>query len=415
MGASLVTLTMNETDTMEPPADSLPPLLDDYPPEPVAAPVEPAGLAPRVHPVRRLINRVGRAVEWVFGVLTLGVGLAAFAVIPILNLLSLGYLLEVSARVARTGRLRNGFIGVRKAAVVGRIIAGTWLVLWPARFVSGMWQDAELIAAGSGKAVGWKIFLIVLTLFTAWHVVWACLRGGKLRHFLWPAPVRFVRWLLGGAEVGDVRSQVLDYVAGLRLMHYLKLGAKGFAGAVVWLIVPVGILVLASTLSPGAGALLSLLGGGLLFFTAIHLPFLQAYFAMENRFGAMFELRRVRKLFNRAPVAFWVALLVTLLLSLPLYLLKIEFPPKDLAWLPSLLFVLFILPARMLTGWALARAQRREEPRHFFFRWGARLAAIPVAGFYVLFVYLTQYLSWNGPISLLEQHAFLVPAPMLSL
>ena len=31
--------------------------------------------------------------------------------------------------------------------------------------------------------------------------------------------------------------------------------------------------------------------------------------------------------------------------------------------------------------------------------------------FYVVFVYLTQYLSWNGSRGLLEQHAFLVPTP----
>jgi hypothetical protein len=63
----------------------------------------------------------------------------------------------------------------------------------------------------------------------------------------------------------------------------------------------------------------------------------------------------------------------------------------------------------------LSRALRHEQPRHFFFRWLARLGALPVAFFYVLAVYLTQYLSWNGAFSLIEQHAFLVPAPMLSM
>jgi hypothetical protein len=30
-------------------------------------------------------------------------------------------------------------------------------------------------------------------------------------------------------------------------------------------------------------------------------------------------------------------------------------------------------------------------------------------------VYFTPYLSWNGAMSLLEQHAFLVPAPLMAL
>jgi hypothetical protein len=34
---------------------------------------------------------------------------------------------------------------------------------------------------------------------------------------------------------------------------------------------------------------------------------------------------------------------------------------------------------------------------------------------YVIVVYAAPYLSWNGVWSLLEQHAFLVPAPLLAL
>ena len=48
-------------------------------------------------------------------VLVLMVLLALCSVVPVLNFLSLGYLLESSARVARSGRLRDGFIGVRLA------------------------------------------------------------------------------------------------------------------------------------------------------------------------------------------------------------------------------------------------------------------------------------------------------------
>lgn len=85
-----------------------------------------------------------------------------------------------------------------------------------------------------------------------------------------------------------------------------------------------------------------------------------------------------------------------------------------LVWLPSLLFVVFILPARLLTGWAVGRALRRHSLSHGFFRWTSRLAAIPVVIVYVVFVYLSQYLSWNGSRGMIEQHAFLVPAPWAS-
>lgn len=365
--------------------------------------------------IGRVIHGIGSVVEWIFGALTLIGTLAVCSVVPFLNFLSLGYLLEVSGRVARTKRLRDGFVGVRKAAVFGRIIFGSWLMLWPARFVSGMWQDAELIASGSKVAIAWRIGLFIIIALTAAHILWACLRGGKLRHFFWPAPIRLFKWLRRDDKFSGIQQNVLNYLASLRLGYYFKLGGFGFLGGLIWLIVPVSILLLASRLPAGIAALLSLLGGGLLLLVTMYLPFIQAYYATENRFGAMFELKKVRQLFGQAPLAFWTALFITVLFSVPLYLLKIEFPPKEIAWLPSLLFVVFIFPARLLSGWAIGRALRHEERRHFFFRWLGRLGALPVAFFYVLAVYLTQYLSWNGAFSLIEQHAFLVPAPMLSM
>ncbi len=104
---------------------------------------------------------------------------------------------------------------------------------------------------------------------------------------------------------------------------------------------------------------------------------------------------------------------MTLLFALPLYLLKIEMVPREATWLPGLVFIAFIFPARLLTGWALGRAGRRPQPRHWFFRWTGRLPLLPAAALYVLVVFFTQYTSWNGGWSLYEQHAFLLPVPFL--
>jgi len=367
-------------------------------------------------PAPKTRSWLGRLCDWaenVFGFATIIVTLAVLSAIPILNFLSLGYLLQVSGNVARTKRLRSAFIGVKKAARAGSLIIGTWLVLWPVRVVSGFWQDAELI--GASTAASWRVGLYVLTALTVLHIAWAWIRGGKLRHFLWPAPVAFVKWLLGPKDWDAMGAKVLAYWEGLRLGHYFWLGARGFAGAFCWLIGPVGILIAASFLPPGGGALLSLIGGFGLFVVVLYLPFLQAHFALQNRIDAMFELGVVRQLFRRAPLAFWTALFVTLLFALPLYLLKVEMTPKEVAWLPGIVFMVFIFPARMLTGWAVGRAIRHEQPRFILFRWTGRVAAVPVVGFYVFFVYLSQYYSWDGVYSLLEQHAFLVPAPLMGM
>ncbi|HRH95715.1 MAG TPA: hypothetical protein PLB55_07250 [Prosthecobacter sp.] len=380
----------------------------------VSAPAEPPPV-PSAPERKSRFQQLTSALDWLFGLAALIVLLAACSVIPVLNFLSLGYLLHVSGTIARTGRLRDGFVGVRKASALGSIAAGIWIVVWPARLLSDFWRDAELIAPGSASARAWHAGLILVIAITLAHLVWACVRGGRLWHFLWPQPLRFLCWLRSPEKFGSLQRVITEYVIGLRLPFYFWLGLRGFFGALAWLIVPVGILLAATRLPVGGAALLSLLGGFLLLLVAIHLPFLQAHFAQSDRFRAMFELREVRRQFLRAPLAFWFALLITLLFAVPLYLLKIELTPRELAWLPSLLFVIFIFPARILTGWAMSRAQRHEQPRHWFPRWLARLGILPIGLAYVIVVYATPYLSWNGAMSLLEQHAFLVPAPLMAL
>jgi hypothetical protein len=99
---------------------------------------------------------------------------------------------------------------------------------------------------------------------------------------------------------------------------------------------------------------------------------------------------------------------------LPLYLAKIEYIPRELLFLPGILFITFAFPARVLTGWAMGYAHHRDNPRFFLFRWASRLAMVPIALIYVTVLYFSQFTSWTGIYSLFEQHAFLVPAPFLS-
>ena len=142
---------------------------------------------------------------------------------------------------------------------------------------------------------------------------------------------------------------------------------------------------------------------------------MQLNFARTHSIRDGFRWRSVRDQFTRAPIAFWLSLVATLVLAVPLYLLKAELIPREAAWLPSLVFMLSILPTRILTGWAIARAEKRADVRFWLSRWAARLLVLPVAAAYVLIVYLTQYTSWHGVWSLYEQHAFLLPVPFMGM
>jgi len=340
-------------------------------------------------------------------------GLAVVSAIPVVNLLSLGYLLHVSSTIACTGRLRDGFIGVRRAGRLGGIVLGVWLLLWPARLLAALRDSAVIV--NPERTGGWSVGLWIVTVLTCLHIIWALLRGGKLRHFVWPAPVAFFRWLGSQDKFTRARDSLWDTVAGLRLSDLFWLGARGFAGTVLWLLIPVGLMILASNIASNAGVVVSLLGGLLLMGVLLLLPFQQVWFARENRFRAFIEVGAVCRLAGKAPFKFWLALSMTLVLAMPLFLLKVELTPAEITWLPALFFVVFGLPARLMVGWAMGRAARREPSNNFLLRWFCRLAALglalPVLFSYVVFLFFTQFISWNGTLSLLEQHAFLVPSP----
>ncbi len=370
----------------------------------------------RLTPVWRLAKRLGRRIasssEWLFGVVSLLVGLATLAALPMAQFLSLGYFLESSARVARSGRLRDGLFGVRRAARVGGLAAGIYLAMLPAWLVGSVARSAELIEPGGRSALGWRVFFLLLAMVTFGHVLMACARGGRLRHFLWPFghPFWLVRRLRDGGLYAELRDGLWDYLAALRLPYYFLLGFVGFFGTLAWLILPAVLIAAGGKVPP-----LGFVGALMLAIVVPFLPFLQVRYAVEGRISAMFSRRAIRERFRRAPWAFAFSLLVMLLASIPLYLLKIEMIPREAAWLPSLVFVVFLAPARLLIGWAYARSGRRDHPSHWFFRILGRLAIIPAAAFYVGVVFLAQYTSWGGVASLYEQHAFLLPVPFLNM
>ncbi len=365
--------------------------------------------------VKTAANLVGGMIDGILGIITLIVALAALAVVPVLQFLSLGYLLEAGGRIARTGRLRDGFIGLRIAARAGTIIAGTWLMLLPLWFLSSMATDAQLVDPGGAVAHGWKFALTVCTIAMVVHIAFAIACGGRLHNFLLPFINPFVLGyrIWQGGYYARARDAVWDYVMSLRLPYYFWLGLRGFAGGFIWLVLPVSMLALGRV-----APLIGFAGAACLIVVLLFLPFLQMNMVARNRFLAVLDFPQVVRLYSRAPIAFAVAFVAMLLLAIPLYLLKIELVPRELAWIPSVFFIVSIFPARVLTGWAFARADRKR-PGHVALRIFAILFGLPVmfgtSIFYVIVLFFSQYTSWGGVWSLYQQHAFLLPVPFLGM
>ena len=401
-----------------------------------------------------------KTLEWLFGLTSVIGCLAVLSAVPLVQFVSLGYLLEASARVARSGKLRHGFIDMPKFARIGSLVFGTWMMLLPLRYLSTLAQDAHLVDPGSASARAWRVGQLICTALMLGHILLAWYSGGKLRHFFWPflAPFQLGAKLLFGTIVGPIvrplveaisprlaadlyierplsawfppailwaglvrgkmyrrtRDAVWDFVAALRLPQYFWLGVRGFIGALTWLFIPV-LLLMGGTMLPNGGlAFVSgWLGALLLGIVVIYLPFAQTHMAVQNRFVEIYNLGEIRRQFSRAPIAWWCALAITLLSAIPLYLLTIEATQREVTYLINLFFVAFIYPARLLLGWAMGRSLHHHKPRFVLFGIAARLAAIPVVVGYLIILWASQYTAWFGPFSLMVQHAFMVPVPFL--
>ena len=251
----------------------------------------------------RLIGRLGRGIaslfEWLFGVLSLVLGLSILAALPVVQFLSLGYFLESSARVARSGRIRHGFVGVRKAARVGGVTAGIWLSLVPTWFAGAYARSAELISPGGRTAVFWRGAFVAVTLLAMLHIAVSCLRGGRIRYFLWPFghPLWVLRRLRRGGLYSEARDGLWAFAASLRIPYYFRLGLIGFFGTLLWLAIP-GILIALVGVAP----LLAPIGMLLLAIIVPFLPFLQVRYALEGKISALFSRRAIRQRFRCAPV-----------------------------------------------------------------------------------------------------------------
>ncbi|MSR56227.1 MAG: hypothetical protein EXS05_00950 [Planctomycetaceae bacterium] len=219
--------------------------------------------APRPGLLRRCFSLIGWSLRSLFGIASLILLLAVIAAIPIVNFLALGYLLEVEGRVARSGRLRDAFPLVGLAPRLGSIFLGLTLWVIPLRFLANAAADARLIEPGSRLELGLHRLIVVLAVVIAVHLCLALARGGSLGAFV--RPIRNIRWLFARWREGDywshADSAVHEFVSELKLKHHFWLGLRGYAGAMIWLIVPTALFA-ATNKTEGLPILATLVGGG---------------------------------------------------------------------------------------------------------------------------------------------------------
>lgn len=380
---------------------------------------------PRRSLVKRFFGGIAWLIRGIFSLVSLVVCLAVLAAIPVVQLVTFGYLLDVAGRLASGHRLRDALPHVGAAGKIGLVVVAVFVAALPVQLLAHWESVATLIAPGSVQTIVLRNAAVAAAVLGVVYLLWALARGGRLVHFLWPQPIRAVKQAWRPSTYRDLPDRLWSFTRTLEPGRFFWLGLRGFLGTLVWLI-PATIIIAANR--NGETGLAGLVGASALIALGVvlmYLPMLQVHFASENRLRALFEVRRIRRLFCYAPWAWLVAMILGLvLLPIPLYLLKIEATPREVVWLPTLVFVAFILPARVAEGLALRRAKRiaiahrdgAEKPTgawNFLSRWMVRLLMPAVVAIYLLFVTLSQYTSWDGLQTWVQQHAVLIPIPFL--
>lgn len=382
-------------------------------------PHEPTDTRPKkIGLIRSVVGGIVWLIRGTFCLVSLTVILAVLTAIPILQLIAFGYLLNVSGRLANGSKLKDSLPHLQQAGQIGLAAIALFLAALPTQALTHLESVANLINQGSEQATQMRTLSIATSILMTAYLLWAWNRGGHLANYFWPQPKRFLKEGWRWRTWRTVPDRLWEFTINLQAPKYFWLGLRGAVGTLIW--ISPSFVIIAAFRNGETGlaglvgfAALLLLGVGMLY-----LPMLQAHFAAENRFRALFAVRTIRRDFRRAPWAWFAAMVMCLVITpIPLYLLKIEATPREVMWAPCLLFVAFILPARMATGLALRRARRMPEPIGLWKNLSRKLIRIVmplVIGVYLLFVYVSQYTSWDGLLTWVQQHAILIPVPFLN-
>lgn len=363
-------------------------------------------------PWRHPLKFAGWVIHGLFGLASLVFFLAIIAAIPIINILALGYLLDAEGRVARTGKITQGFPLLPQAKRLGGMAIGMMVFLLPLKYLGSFTSDAEIIDPLSSTSRVLELTTLFAASVVFVHLLFALGRGGSLSCFF--RPIKNVKWMVAHLRSHNYLMQasasVREFVASLQLVKNFKLGFWGVLGVLMWTLFPTMLFAYADS-TEGFPILVTIAGGVLLILVATWIPILQAGYACEEKFSAYRQLKQARLYFRRTPMLWTLAFLLGYALSLVLYLFKIVAPPQDGLWMMTIVFITAIYPARLFIAWVYARAKRVETVPNFLWRWLWSLTSVSLCSFYIFLLFFTRDIGANGKLVLFEQPLLMIPSP----
>jgi len=179
--------------------------------------------------------------------------LSIVATIPILQFASFGYMLAVASRIAGGKPIRSCFPGTDIAGrllVILACVSVSWLPVW---FIADMAYTAELIEQGSTTSGRLRVVARLVSVGWILWVLWAIFRGGKFRHFLWPAPIMALRSVFRPSVWREAEERLWNFALSIQLPRLLWLGLMASVGALVWLVLPSSFIAIGLIENGNAG------------------------------------------------------------------------------------------------------------------------------------------------------------------
>ena len=347
--------------------------------------------------------------------------LAIAATIPLIHVLVLGYLVKIQGRVARTGKLRSAFYLLPAARRLGTVGLAVWIWLLPIGLLAGIVRDSWILAPGEGTTWIWTLVLVVVSLLIAIHLLLAIACGGGAWRFA--RPLSNARWMLARWRAGGYSRQahqaISRFVAAIRVLELLRLGTITYIAAYLWVTIPAFLFTMIDDVTSRLQIAAFLIGGVALTAVLLWLPWLLAHVAAVGRPRAMFELATVGKLTRKRPLGWATSTAIlyacSILPMLYVALLKNTIPPHSARWDVMLVFLVTVVPARMLVGRVYHSAtaavtQTPTWPRRLWYVASAIALCVGV-GYYVYFLYLAQTGGELGQRAVWQFHAVLQPWP----
>ena len=278
---------------------------------------------------KRWLKRLRRALSLIFSFGSLVVLLALLTAIPVVQFIAFGYLLDVSGRLKNGCKLSDSLPKMHQAGIVGLAAIAIIIAALPSQLLTHWESVAHIIDADSRQAALLRGAAIASSIVATFYLLWAWIRGGRLKCYLWPQPKRLFsegwRW----STWKNAPDQLWNFTTAFELPRYFWIGLRGAVGTLIWLAPTIVIILAFREGESGLAGLVGFLAILCLAFSLFYLPLLQTHFAAENRLSAIFERKKVRQLFSAAPWATFLAMVFALFITpIPLYLLKIEATPQ---------------------------------------------------------------------------------------